>query len=113
MSMSGLVRPAGHPLELDLGLSEPGAEVGDDVADGPVGIPVVARLEALGRQRPDELGEPVPAAPLGLDLGQVRVLDGAVIGFRRTALERQPRVLPVEEATRVAPDVRGCRMRSR
>jgi hypothetical protein len=70
-----LVRADADALELNLCLREPRAEVGDDVAHGPVGVAVVARFEAfLGRQRPDEVDQLVPALPLGLDLGGIRVI---------------------------------------
>ena len=70
-----LVGPRVQPLELDLGLGEPGAEMGDQVAHGPVRIDVVAGHQALlGRQRAHESSELVPAPALGLDLRDVRVV---------------------------------------
>src|SRR5437773_8384844 len=83
VDLVALVRPGTDLLELDLGLGEPRAQVGHDVADRPVRIPVVAGLEALlGGQRPDELGELVPASSFGLDLGAVRVLGADVCRAR-------------------------------
>src|SRR5262245_27776864 len=42
-----LIRASAQPLELGCGLGEPGPEVSDDVADGPVRVTVVAGDEAL------------------------------------------------------------------
>ena len=109
--------PGADPLELDLRLGEPRAEVGDDVADGPVRVAVVAGLEALlGRQRPDERrrSRTSPAArPRSRRHRDARAAASrsAVGSGRRSwrarelAFERQAGVLPVEQAARVAPDV--------
>jgi hypothetical protein len=65
-----LVRPGADALELDLGLGQPGSQVRDEVADGPVRIVEVAGNEALLRgQRADQVRERVPAGTLGLELG--------------------------------------------
>ena len=96
------------------GLGQPRADVRDEVADRPVRVAVVARAHALiGRQRPDQPDELVPARAFGLDLGGVRVVGRQSVSVtrdghgvtRELALERQAGVLPVEQPARVAPHV--------
>src|SRR5688572_12979357 len=69
-----LVGPRGHALELRLRLGEPRPEVGHEITDGPVRVPVVARRHAfLRRERADELGELVPAGPFRLEVPGHRI----------------------------------------
>ena len=109
------VRPRADLLELGLGLGQPGAQVGDDVADRPVRIALVTGLEALvPAEHADETCDLVPAAPLVVDRGaygwsrwSVGSSGEGVWGelAPRSSLERQPGVLPVEETARVTAHV--------
>ena len=44
-----LIRACAHPFELDLGLGQPGTDVGDHVTDRPVRIAFDSRVQALLR----------------------------------------------------------------
>ena len=93
-----LVGPRVDLFELGLGLGEPCAEMGDDVADRPVRVALVAGDEALvERQGADQRGDLVPAEQLSVDLSGVRML--AVVG--RLVCRRRQRL--ADEAATNAP----------
>ena len=93
------VRARVQALEIGLRLGQPRAQVGDDVADRPVRIVVVARLQALGRgQLADRARDRVPACPFTEDRLAVRMLarnrrlgiGGGAHGWRAGAVAKNP-----------------------
>ena len=110
-----LVGAGADPLELGLGLGQPRAEVGDDVADGPVRVARSSRARgtprasATGRGRRARTSR--AARPRSRRRTGGRAAVAGVATRRRSwrrherALERQPGVLPVEQPAGVAPDV--------